>query len=185
MPADNQQIVHYAAGFDYEPRIRAVFDDYAHQAVLDVHPERPGLAQRAETADAQRSAAWRDLDGTRRRHTSQLSRYGSLGHIDDPNAHLGRLERDVATTRGELDTVQQHIGQLTTDPAVRVLPAGRLTHEHDLWHAGYDAERESERQEGRFKSMRADLAPHLRLDAELGHQRQVDVGRDSGPSIGR
>jgi hypothetical protein len=35
-----------------------------------------------------------------------LNRYGSLGHTDDPDAHLERLERAVSTGRTELVTVQ-------------------------------------------------------------------------------
>jgi exodeoxyribonuclease V alpha subunit len=188
MPTTNDRVVHYAAGFDYQPRIRAAFTDHAHQAALDAHPERREFAAAAEHAGRELTAAWGDLGETLHRHASQLDHYGSLAHTDDPDAHLARLERDVATTRGDLDTARQQIGQLTTDPAVRALPAGRLAHEHDRWRASYDSQRELENKEARLAAIRADHARRPRLDAERGHQHQIDLGRDSGrdgPSIGR
>ena len=189
MPTRNEHVVRYAAGYDNQPHIMAVFDDHAHQAAVDAHPERRGLAENVQTADARLDEAWRELTDTHRRHARQLSRYGALGHTDDPDAHLARLGRDVAATRGELDSARQQIGQLSVEPAVRVLAAGRLAHEHDLWRAGYDGQRQSERQHARLAAMRADERQLPRFDADLGHQRQIDLGndfgRDTGPSMGR
>ncbi len=190
MPTTNQHIAHYAARSDNQLRIRAAFENHAHQAAPGAHPERRGLAAAAQTADTELTAAWRDLTDTRHRHESQLGRYGALGHTADPDTRLTRIESDVTATRGELDAVQQHIGRLTTDPAIRALPAGRLANEHDLWRAGYDSQREFERHEVRLAAMRADndgdRRPGLGLhDRDHHYEHRVDFGHDHGPSIDR
>ena len=137
----------------------------------------------AQAADTELGHALHALYDTERRHAAQLNRYGSLGHTDDPDAHLERLQRAVTTGRTELATVQQQIGRLSADPAIRALPAGQLTREHDLWRSGYDADRESDHQEAR---LRADVAgahcSHHAAEHVSGH---IGPDRDPGPSIGR
>ena len=70
--------------------------------------------------------------------------------------------------------------------AIRALPAGRLTREHDLWRSGYDIAREFEHQQARLRAMRADDArahhSHYAAEHVSGH---IGPDRDPGPSIGR
>jgi hypothetical protein len=173
-------VAHYAHGLDNQPRIQAALERHAHQAAVAAHPERHALAAAARTADTELTAAWRDLADIRRQHEMQLSRYGALGRADNPGARLARLESDLVETRNELGTVQQHIGHLTTDPAIRALPAGRLDHARDLWRAGYDARGEFERRGVALDAVRADLAARPGPDADRGRQRHVDLGRGIG-----
>ncbi len=186
MPTGTEAVVHFAARVDNQPRTRAAFEDHAHHVATTAHRERDAIEKAAHAASTHLSQAWADLEATRDRHEHQLSHYGSLGHAADPEAHLARLERDVTTTRGELDTTRQQITHLSTDPALRVLPAGQLAHEHDRWRAGYDGQRRSERQQAQDA---VDRAQRTGTEPELGHQRHNahahDFGRDSGPSMGR
>jgi hypothetical protein len=182
MPTRNDQVVRYAAHADNNPRIRQAFEAYAHQHAEAAHPEHAVITATAQAADTELGHALHALHDTKRRHAAQLNRYGSLGHTDDPDAHLERLERAVTTGRTELATVQQQIGRLSADPAIRALPAGQLTREHDLWRCGYDTDRESDHQEARLRDIRADharthrprhiaehIAAHLGLDRDPGH----------------
>jgi hypothetical protein len=116
MPTHNDQVVHYANRSDNRPRIRQAFEDYAHQHAEATHPERAVIAAAAQVADTELGHALHALYDTKRRHAAQLNRYGSLGHTNDPDAHLERLERAVTTGRTELATVQQQIGRLGADP---------------------------------------------------------------------
>jgi exodeoxyribonuclease V alpha subunit len=104
------------------------------------------IATTAQTANTEVAAAWRGLAHIGQRHEQQLGWYGSFGRTDDPGTRLERLEHAVTATRAELATVQEQIGRLSADPAIRALPAGRLTREHDLWRSGYDTAREFEHQ---------------------------------------
>jgi hypothetical protein len=186
MPTHNDQVVHYANRSDNRPRIRQAFEDYAHQHAEATHPERAVIAAAAQAADTELGHALHALYDTKRRHAAQLNRYGSLGHTNDPDAHLERLERAVTTGRIELATVQQQIGRLSADPAIRALPAGQLTREHDLWRSGYDADRESDHQEARLRAMRADHARTHRPRHTADHiAEHLGPDRDPGPGIGR
>jgi multidrug resistance efflux pump len=112
-----------------------------------------------------------------------LNRYGSLGHTDEADARLERLERAVTATRAELATVQEQIGRLSADPAIRALPAGRLTREHDLWRCGYDTARESEHQEARLRG--DDARAHCSRHTAEHIAEHLGPDRDLGPGIGR
>jgi hypothetical protein len=186
MPTNNDQVVHYANRSDNRPRIRQAFDDYAHRHAEATHPERAMIATTAQTANTEVAAAWRGLAHIRQRYDQQLGWYGSLGRTDDPGNRLERLERAVTATRAELATVQEQLGRLSAAPAIRALPAGRLTREHDLWRSGYDTARESEHQQARPPAMRADHArthrPRHTAEHVSGH---IGPDRDRGPSIGR
>jgi exodeoxyribonuclease V alpha subunit len=159
MPTNNDQVVHYANGSDNRPGIRQAFNDYAHQHAEAAHPERAMIAATAQTADTEVAEAWRGLAHIRQRHDQQLGWYGSLGCTDDPGTRLVRIEHAATATRAELATVQQHIGRLSADPAIRALPAGQLTREHNLWRSGYDAAREFEHDHARLRAADAHHYP--------------------------
>jgi thymidine kinase len=186
MPTRNDHVVRKADHADNHPRIWQAFEAYAHQHAEAAHPEHAVIVATAQAADTELGHALHALYDTKRRHAAQLNRYGSLGHTDDPDAHLERLERAVTTGRTELATVQQQIGRLSADPAIRALPAGQLTREHDLWRSGYDADRESDHQEARLRAMRADHARTHRPRHTADHiAEHLGPDRDPGPGIGR
>src|SRR6185437_12867422 len=137
---------------DNRPGIRQAFNDYAHQHAEAAHPEHAMIAATAQTADTEVAEAWRGLAHIRQRHDQQLGWYGSLGCTDDPGTRLERIEHAATATRAELATVQQHIGRLSADPAIRALPAGQLTREHNLWRSGYDTARESDHDQTRLRA---------------------------------
>jgi hypothetical protein len=183
MPTHNDQVVHYANRSDNHPRIRQTFEAYAHQHAEAAHPEHAVITATAQAADTELGHALHALHDTKRRHAAQLNRYGSLGRTDDPDAHLERLERAVTTGWTELATVQQQIGRLSADPAIRALPAGQLTREHELWRSGYDDDRESEHHEPRRRA--DDSRAHWSDHAAERHSAHIGPDRDPGPSIGR
>jgi chromosome segregation ATPase len=166
MPTHNDHVVRYADHADNHARIWQAFEDYAHQHVEAAHPERATIAITAEIANTEVAAAWRSLAHLRQRHDQQLGWYGSLGRTDDADAHLERLEHAVTATRAELATVQEQIGRLSADPAIRALPAGH--------------------QEARPRAMRADHARTHRPRHTAEHiAEHLGPDRDLGPGIGR
>jgi hypothetical protein len=183
MPTHNDHIVRYANRSDNRPRIRQAFEDYAHQQAEATHPEHAVIATTAQTANTEVAEASRGLTHIRQRHDQQLGWYGSLGRTDDPHSRLDRLEHALTATRAELAIAQQHIGRLSADPAIRTLPAGQLTHEHNLWRCGYETAREFEHHQARLRAddRRAHRSPHT---AEHVSGR-IGPDRDPGPSIGR
>ena len=102
MPTRNDQVVRYAAHADNNPRIWQAFEAYAHQHAEAAHPEHAVIAATAQAADTELAHTLHALHDTGRRHAAQLNRYGSLGHTNDPDADLERLERAVTTGLTEL-----------------------------------------------------------------------------------
>jgi hypothetical protein len=185
MPTGHDQVHYTAAHSDNRTRLWDTFDSYAQQRAAAAHREHAGLVAAAQAASTDLDHTYRERVDLGRRHTDQLRPYGSLGHATNPATLLARAESDAVTARTSLTKAQQDISRFSAEPAIRALPAGQLAGEHDLWRAGYDTQREFERQEARLNAMRVDLAPHSRLDTNLFHQRQVGLDRDGGPSIGR
>jgi exodeoxyribonuclease V alpha subunit len=195
MPTGNDQVVYYAHDSDNRTRLSHAFNAHAQQQAAAAHPGHAALVATAQAARTQRDHAFRELGDVGRRHTEQLRQYGSLGYTPNLDIQLARAEYDVTTTRTALAKVQQEISRLSAEPAIRALPTGRLTHEHDLWRSGYQTERELARQAAIRYARRVNIERTQRLGlsayglpaygCDRQHQRPVGFDPEPGPSIGR
>ncbi len=189
LPTDTRGIAHYAARADNPSHIGDAFDHYARGQVAHAHPEHADLTEAASAAAEQRNQAWQHLSDTKRVHDSQLGHYGSLAHAENPQQRLDDLDRSITTTQAQLAVAEHAIDYLTADPAVVALPAGQLSRQHDLWRAGYDADRGTERDMAILRASRqtasrpSEPSPLTRYADH--HEIHPTADHEQGPSFGR
>jgi len=75
------------------------------------------------------------LRNTETHYEQQMWRYGLLAGTPHPQPTLDRLTHRIDHTQQRLDHARSDLTTLTREPALRTLPADRLTAERGTWQA--------------------------------------------------
>jgi hypothetical protein len=135
MPTRTEHIVRFASRPDNPPRIREAFERHTREVAEQARPEHAAAHTDAAAATARRDEAWRAYNEASSRYILHLSRYGSMANIEDPAGYQNEVQRSAAEARTELASVRARLDALLTEPALRALPADRITDEHNIWNA--------------------------------------------------
>lgn len=127
------------------------------------NPDAVATLVAAETAADARQAASRAYRDTEKYYEQALARYGNLAHTQHGEQQLSRLDIDVDATAREFTAAQATIAGLLGEPALRTLPAARITAERETWRANRDAAA------GQRRTRSAELDADLSTDLLRSH----------------
>jgi len=136
LPSSLDGIVPVAAGsFDNTTRLQDAFGQHGRHIAEHAHPHYREARDTARTAAAIAADAWAVLRNTETHYEQQLWRYGLLAGTPHPQPTLDRLTHRIDHTQQRLDHARSDLTTLTREPALRTLPADRLTAERGTWQA--------------------------------------------------
>ncbi|PZS14677.1 MAG: hypothetical protein DLM57_14040, partial [Pseudonocardiales bacterium] len=69
------------------------------------------------------STVWHELRETEQHYSMALQHHGTLGMVDDPAAHLAKVERAIANDEAEVVNARDQIASLRAEPTLRAQPA--------------------------------------------------------------
>ncbi|MGH8961813.1 MAG: ATP-dependent DNA helicase, partial [Jatrophihabitantaceae bacterium] len=133
MPADPDQVVSFAAWFDDTSRHQAAFEAYARTAAERAYPDYLAAQETAQHSSAAKSTAWHELRQTEQHYSMALQHYGTLGMVDDPAAHLAKVEHAIANDKAVLGNARDQIASLRAEPARRAQPVDVLDFARTQW----------------------------------------------------
>ena len=131
-----------AAGPDTGLNVEAGLQEAARRAAEQAHPERHRLAGAAGRAQREHDLACFELRVIRNNYEH---RSGSSTPVDYA-AQLAEVDRALELTGRRLADARARITTLTTDPAIRAQPPGRLAGQLQSWRAEAASERARRRE---------------------------------------
>jgi hypothetical protein len=174
MPTHSTTIARRAERWDYRPSIEQHLEAYARAAAEARHPDHPHLQAAVDRAASAVTAASRADDAARYQHYRHLSSLGPLVHhanTGNAEAMLAELDRDIATTRTDLDQRHHTATRCERDPAILALPPGRLDTERATW--AQDRERQQHEKEQAQEQAAITRAARVATGRYAGHGRST------------
>jgi exodeoxyribonuclease V alpha subunit len=142
LPSSLDGIVAVAAGVD-DTQVHDAFRRHGRRIADHAHPHYRGARDTARATAAAAAQTWTAYESAASRYEQQLWRYGLLAGTPHPQQTLDRLTHRITDTQRRLDHARGDLATLTREPALRTLPADRLTAERDTWQATRTAQQKA------------------------------------------
>ncbi|PZS13414.1 MAG: TrwC relaxase, partial [Pseudonocardiales bacterium] len=162
MPTTTNDVVARAARFDNTPDVHDALHRHARHVAEHAHHNHATAHTDAATSARRRDQAWRTWHDTQTGLDLQLSSLGRLAHHPNPTRLLTETVHAITAGQAEHDTAQQRVVALLGEPALRSLPADRITSEREQWSADRDHAAEQRRAVSAQRD--ADSTPRLSRD---------------------
>jgi hypothetical protein len=130
-----------AASFDDTTGLHDAFTRHGRHIAERAHPSLPAAGETADTAKATAARAWAALQNAANHYQQQLWRYGTLARTPHPEQAVNLLDQCITDNQQRLDQARADLAVVSREPALRSLPADRLTAERDTWQAHRAAQR--------------------------------------------
>jgi exodeoxyribonuclease V alpha subunit len=123
--------------------VHDAFRRHGRRIADHAHPHYRGARDTARATAAAAAQTWTAYESAASRYEQQLWRYGLLAGTPHPQQTLDRLTHRITDTQRRLDHARGDLATLTREPALRTLPADRLTAERDTWQATRTAQQKA------------------------------------------